>query len=144
MTPPAEQLFVLDTQAFIYSMFHAVPPMTAPDGRPTNAAFGVTRDLIRLREEEKPTYLVCALDIGKPTRRIEVDPEYKAHRPPAPDDLVAQVPIILEIAQAMNIPCVGLAGLRGRRHHGDPSQSSGREGRPHRPLHLRQGLPPTH
>ena len=77
-------LYLLDTHALIYQMFHAVPPMTAPDGRPTNAVFGVTRDLLNIAEEVKPTYLLSTFDTPEPTFRNELCPDYKAHRDPPP------------------------------------------------------------
>ncbi|HVK14458.1 MAG TPA: hypothetical protein VM597_37310, partial [Gemmataceae bacterium] len=69
-------LYLLDTHALIYQMFHAVPPMSAPDGRPTNAVFGVTRDLLNICDDVKPTYLLSTFDRHEPTFRNEFYPEY--------------------------------------------------------------------
>jgi DNA polymerase-1 len=91
-------------------MFHAIPQMTAPDGRPTNAVFGVTRDLISIFEDVRPTYLLCAFDTPEPTFRNELFPDYKAHRPPPSPDLMVQVPIVHAVTCAMNIPCLGIPG----------------------------------
>ncbi len=97
-------MYLIDAHALIYQMFHAIPAMSAPDGRPTNALFGVTRDLLWLHEEVKPDYLLCAFDLPGPTFRDAIYPEYKQHRPPAPVDLTPQVPLIQEVLVAMNLP----------------------------------------
>lgn len=97
-------LYVIDAHALIYRMFHALAPMTAPDGRPTNATFGFTRDLLTIIDEIKPTYLVCAFDPPGGTFRDTIFPDYKKTRSPAPDDLILQVPMIQSVLEAMRIP----------------------------------------
>lgn len=97
-------LYVVDALALIYRMFHALAPMSAPDGRPTNATFGFTRDLLSLFDEIKPTYLVCAFDPPGGTFRDTIFPDYKKTRSPAPDDLIAQIPMIQSVMEAMRIP----------------------------------------
>jgi DNA polymerase-1 len=106
----SESLYLVDAHSLIFQVFHAVPEMTSPAGLPTNALFGFTRDLLYLRQDRKPAYLVCAFDIGEPTVRTEVYAEYKAHRAPMPDDLRLQIPMIHEMLAAMRVPVVGLAG----------------------------------
>ena len=101
-------LYVVDAHALIYRMFHALAPMTAPDGRPTNATFGFTRDLLTLFDEIQPTYLVAAFDQPGGTFRDAIYPEYKKHRPPPPDDLIAQIPMIQAVMTAMNLPVLGV------------------------------------
>jgi len=105
---PAEKtaagtVYLLDTHGLIYQMYYGVGPMTAPDGRPTNAVFGVTRTLIRFHEHGAD-YLLAALDSAEPTFREAIDPNYKAHRSPPPPDLLLQEPIIYQILEAMRIP----------------------------------------
>src|SRR5947207_8743174 len=85
--------------------------MAGPDGRPTNALFGFTRDLFYLRDELKPAYLLCAFDRPEPTFRSDLYPDYKAHRPPPPDDLNSQVPRIQQVIEAMNLPVLSAAGF---------------------------------
>ncbi len=97
-------MYLIDAHALIYQMFHAIPPMNASDGRPTNALFGVTRDLLWLHEEVRPDYLLCAFDLPGPTFREAIYPEYKQNRPSAPVDLGPQIPMIQEVLQAMNLP----------------------------------------
>jgi DNA polymerase-1 len=109
--PDGPTLYLIDSHSLIYRMFHAVAPMTAPDGRPTNATFGVTRDLLTICDDYKPTYLVCTFDVNAPTFRDEIYTEYKKNRPPAPDDLVAQIPAIHEVMEAMNLPILEIPGF---------------------------------
>lgn len=103
-------LYLLDSHALIYQMFHAIPAMSAPDGRPVNAVFGVTRDLMNIADEVKPTYLLSTFDTPEPTFRNEIFPEYKAHRDPPPPDLCIQVPIVHAVLEAMNLPILAIPG----------------------------------
>ncbi|HUR53960.1 MAG TPA: DNA polymerase I, partial [Gemmataceae bacterium] len=102
-TPPAGSLYLLDAHGLIFQMFHGIGPMSAPDGRPTNAVFGVTRSLMSLYDRGAD-YLIAALDMAGPTFRNDLDTNYKAHRPPPPDDLVIQEPLIHQVLEAMRIP----------------------------------------
>jgi DNA polymerase-1 len=102
-TPPAGSLYLLDAHGLIFQMFHGIGPMTAPDGRPTNAVFGVTRSLMSLYDRGAD-YLIAALDMAGPTFRNDLDANYKAHRPPPPEDLTAQEPLIHQVLEAMRIP----------------------------------------
>ncbi|MCE9531160.1 MAG: DNA polymerase I, partial [Planctomycetes bacterium] len=97
-------MYLIDAHALIYQMFHAIPAMNAPDGRPTNALFGVTRDLLWLHQEVKPDYLFCAFDLPGPTFRDAIFADYKKNRPAPPDDLTPQIPFIKDVLTAMNLP----------------------------------------
>lgn len=103
-------LYLIDSHALIYQMFHAIPAMSAPDGRPVNAVFGVTRDLINIAEDIRPTYLLSTFDTPEPTFRNELCAEYKAHREPPPPDLCLQIPIVHAVLEAMNLPILALPG----------------------------------
>jgi DNA polymerase-1 len=107
--PPTGTLYVLDAHGMIFQMFHGVGSMSAPDGRPTNAVFGVTRALMDLYDHGAD-YLIAAFDCAEPTFRCELFPEYKAHRPPPPDDLIVQEPMIEQVLEAMRIPKIGVPG----------------------------------
>ena len=89
MSGTKHRLVVVDTFSLVFQVFHAIPPMSSPKGLPTNALFGLARDLMALRAEN-PDYLVCALDVDGPTFRQELYPEYKAHRPPMPEDQIGR------------------------------------------------------
>lgn len=106
-----EKMYVLDAHSLIYQVFHAIPEMSSPRGIPTNALFGFTRDLLYLRLEKKPDYLLCAFDPPGPTFRDKIYPEYKAHRKPMPDELRAQIPLIHQVVEAMRIPLLCKEGF---------------------------------
>lgn len=97
----------------MHRAFPAVPPaMQAPDGTPTNAAFGFWR-AHKFIEEQHPDAIVCAFDKGKPAFRMEALEQYKAQRPPMDDNLRVQFPLIEDLLAALNIPGGG-AALAGR------------------------------
>lgn len=105
---------VIDGNSLMHRAYHAVPPtMTAPDGTPTNAAFGFLSMLLKFIEMEQPDALVCAFDKGRPKFRMEVLEQYKAQRPPMDEELKAQFPVIENLLAAMNVPVVALPGWEG-------------------------------
>lgn len=105
---------VIDGNSLMHRAYHAVPPtMTAPDGTPTNAAFGFISMLMKFIETAHPDAIICAFDKGKPTFRIKALSQYKAQRPPMDDDLRVQFPIIENLLDAMGIPVVTLKGWEG-------------------------------
>jgi DNA polymerase-1 len=102
-------MYLVDAHSLIFQVFHAIPQMSGPTGLPVNAVFGFARDLLFLRAK-KPAYLICAFDRGEPTVRTRVYKEYKAHRPPMPDDLCSQLPLIEQLVEAMRIPVLTAPG----------------------------------
>jgi DNA polymerase I len=106
-TPP--KLFLIDTFGLLFQVFHAIPEMTGPGGLPTNALFGFARDLLYLRKELHPDYLICVFDPPGPTFRDRIYPEYKAHRTPAPESLLTQIPLAYKLLEAMRIPALTVA-----------------------------------
>src|SRR6516164_4476324 len=107
--PSAERMYLVDAHSLIFQVFHAIGEMSSPTGLPVNALFGFARDMLFLRAK-KPEYLICAFDKGEPTVRTTVFKEYKAHRPPVPDDLCTQFPLIEQLVGAMNIPAICAPG----------------------------------
>jgi DNA polymerase-1 len=107
---PRPRVYLLDAHGMLFQMYHGIPAMSAPDGRPTNAVFGVTRGLMNLYDHGAE-YLIAVFDSGEPTFRTELDGQYKAHRPPPPDDLLLQIPIVDQILDAMRIPKLALPGF---------------------------------
>jgi len=108
MTKP--HLVLLDGSGFIFRAFHALPPMSNPAGVPVNAVFGFTNMLTRLMRDHVGTHLAVIFDAGRKTFRNELYPQYKAHRPDAPEDLVPQFPLMREAARAFNVPSIELEG----------------------------------
>jgi len=104
-------MYLIDAHSLIFQVFHAIPAMTSPKGLPTNALFGFTRDVLFLRTEKKPDYLLCVFDVPGPTFRDRLYPEYKAHRAPMPDDLQPQIPLIYQLLEAMRVPVLGQPGF---------------------------------
>jgi DNA polymerase-1 len=107
----SERIFLIDAHSLIFQVFHAIKGMSSPSGLPTNALYGFTRDLLFLRSELRPAYLVCAFDVAGPTFRDEIYTEYKAHRAPMPDDLQLQMPHIYTLLEAMRVPVLGVPGF---------------------------------
>src|SRR5512146_2255058 len=97
------RLVLIDGSSYLYRAFHALPPLTNAQGEPTGALFGVV-NMLRGHLKEQPAYIAFVVDASGPTFREELDPEYKAHRPPMPDDLRAQVQPMCDIVEALGIP----------------------------------------
>jgi len=103
-------LFLLDISSYIYRAFHAIRNLSTSQGLPTNAAFGVTSMLLKVLKERRPEYLALVFDSKAPTFRHERYPDYKAHRPPMPEELAVQLPYIQQIIQAFHLPTVEAPG----------------------------------
>jgi DNA polymerase I len=101
---PRPSLYILDAFSIIYQVFHAIPTMSGPSGQPTQAVFGIFRDLMGLLKNRKPDYLAAAFDGPGPVFRSELYAEYKAQRKEMPEDLQAQVPVIKRLFEAFRVP----------------------------------------
>ena len=111
---PERTLAVIDGNSLLHRAFHALPvTMTAPDGRPTNAAYGFVSMLLKLTESFWPDTVIVAFDKGRPAFRTEALERYKVHRPPTPDELRPQFAICKELLGAMNVPVVECEGWEG-------------------------------
>ena len=106
-----DHLYLVDGSGFIFRAFHALPPMSRADGTPTNAVFGFTNMLMKLIEDMAGNHLAVVFDTARTTFRSEIYPEYKAHRPPPPDDLVPQFALVREAVAAFNVASVEMAGF---------------------------------
>ncbi|MEA1947651.1 MAG: 5'-3' exonuclease H3TH domain-containing protein, partial [Thermodesulfobacteriota bacterium] len=104
-------LYLIDGTAFIYRAYHAIRSLTNSNGLPTNAAFGFTRILIKLIEDRSPEYVVMFFDAKGPTFRHKIYKEYKANRPPMPEDLSVQIPHIKKITKGFNIHIMEMQGF---------------------------------
>jgi DNA polymerase-1 len=104
-------VYLIDGTAYIYRAYHAIRSLSNSKGLPTNAIFGFTRILIKLVEDRNPQYAAMFFDSKGPTFRHEIYPEYKANRPPMPEDLAVQIPYIKNVTAAYNLPIIELQGF---------------------------------
>src|SRR6201747_3009136 len=112
----SDHVFLVDGSSYIFRAYHALPPLTRKsDGLQVNAVLGFCNMLWKLlrdmKPEDRPTHLAVIFDKSERTFRNELYKEYKAHRPPAPDDLIPQFPLIREAVRAFDIPCLEQAGF---------------------------------
>src|ERR1700742_383942 len=110
-TVPGESsmhLVLIDGSGFIFRAFHALPPMTRPDGTPVNAVFGFTNMLARLLKDHTGTHIAVIFDAGRMTFRNRLYEAYKAHRPPAPEELIPQFILTREATEAFGVPAIEL------------------------------------
>lgn len=108
-----ETLYLIDGHAQIFRAYYAIrggmhSPVT---GEPTHAVFGFTAMLLKLLSQQRPDYLAVVVDAPGKTFREELYPDYKANRAPAPDDLCAQIPRVLELVQRFGIPVISCPGV---------------------------------
>ncbi|MBI4224842.1 MAG: DNA polymerase I [Candidatus Sungbacteria bacterium] len=99
-----KKIVLIDSHAIIHRAFHALPPLTANGGEPVNAVYGFASILLRILKELQPDYLAAAFDMPGKTFRHEQYAEYKAHRPPAPEELKSQFAKVHELVEAFGIP----------------------------------------
>ncbi len=108
---PDRTLFLVDISSFIFRAYYAIRGLKTSRGEPTNAVFGVAQMLMSVVSEVKPKYLVSAFDSKEPSFRKEVYKEYKAHRPPPPDDLIPQFERMEPLVEAFGIAKVRQSGI---------------------------------
>jgi len=111
-----DHVFLVDGSGYIFRAYHALPPLTRKsDGLQINAVLGFCNMLWKLLNEmkpdEKPTHLAVVFDKSEKTFRTEFYPQYKAHRPDIPEDLIPQFPLIREAVKAFDLPCLEQAGF---------------------------------
>ena len=104
-------VYLIDGSAYIYRAYHAIRGLTNSKGLPTNAVFGFTRMLIKLIEDRSPEYVAMFFDAKGPTFRHGLYRDYKANRPPMPEDLSIQIPYIKDITHGFNIPVIEMQGF---------------------------------
>lgn len=105
-----QHLYLVDGSAYIFRAYHRLPPLTNPAGVPVGAVYGYTTMLWKLAEDlhkaDGPTHLAVILDKGSVTFRNAMYEEYKANRPPPPEDLVPQFPLIRDATRAFSLACI--------------------------------------
>ena len=103
-------LWVLDLSGYVFRAYHALPPLTTSEGRPVHVVHGLAQMLHKLAERRRPVRLVAAMDTAEPSFRKELFAEYKANRPPPPEDLVAQFEEVERLVDAFRIPRLAVPG----------------------------------
>ena len=98
-----QHIALIDGYGFLFRAYYSLPPLTDPNGLVVGALYGYSNMLLKLRQKLRVSHIVVMLDSGKKTFRNEIYKEYKANRPPAPDDLIPQFPLIRDVHDAMNI-----------------------------------------
>ena len=121
-------LVLIDGSSYLYRAFHALPPLTNSDGEPTGALHGVLTMIQKLLREEQPRHVAVVFDAPGKTFRDELYAEYKANRPPMPDELRSQVQPILDAVAAMGLPLLRVEGVEADDVIGTLCKSAAAEG----------------
>jgi DNA polymerase-1 len=108
-------VYLIDGSGYIFRAFHALPPLTRPsDGLPVGAVHGFCGMLWKLIKESKaseaPTHIAVIFDASEKSFRNDIHADYKAHRPPAPEELIPQFPLIRDAVRAFNVACIEQMG----------------------------------
>jgi len=121
-------LLLVDGSSYLYRAFHALPDLRNRENEPTGAIYGVLNMLKRLRKDYSADYLACVFDAKGKTFRDELYPEYKAHRPPMPEDLVRQIAPLHDAVRAMGWPLIMEEGVEADDVIGTLARMAEREG----------------
>ena len=106
-----DTLLLIDANSLIHRAFHALPPLTGPEGKPSGALYGLTSILIKIFKERSPQYAAAAFDRPEPTFRDKEYADYKATRPPTPDALVDQIKEARNLLEKFGLTVVEKAGF---------------------------------
>lgn len=108
-------LYLIDGSGYIFRAYHRLPPLTNIHDEPVGAVYGYTTMLWKLADAlhkaDGPTHMAVILDASGKSFRNDIYAQYKAHRPPAPEDLVPQFPMIRDATRAFSLPCIEVPGL---------------------------------
>ena len=105
------QVYLIDGSGFIFRAFHALPPMTRPDGTPVNAVYGFISMLLKLLDEADADYFAVIFDKKRRTFRNDIFPDYKANRPDPPEELIPQFELVRDAVAALNLVPVDMDGF---------------------------------
>ncbi len=106
-----DRIFVIDGSSYLYRAYHAMPPLSTSTGRPTGAVKGVTNMLMNLKKDSEGSPIIVVFDAKGKTFRNEIYPEYKANRPPMPDELRLQLDPVKSICKAIGFPLIEIKGV---------------------------------
>ena len=112
---PKQHLYLVDGSAYIFRAYHRLPPLTNPEGTPVGAVYGYTTMLWKLADDlnkaDGPTHLAVILDKSSQSFRNQIYDQYKANRPPPPEDLIPQFPLIRDATRAFSLPVIEEEGV---------------------------------
>jgi len=106
-----KKLYIIDGHSHLYAAYYAIRRLTSPKGEPTNATYGMTSVVLKILREQAPDYLVAVFDPPGRTFREDIYEQYKANRPPMPDDLVVQVERIQEVLKTLGVTVLMVEGF---------------------------------
>jgi DNA polymerase-1 len=121
-------LVLIDGSSFLFRAFHAVPPLTNAQGQPTNAIYGVSNMLRKLIQDYNTPYFCVVFDAPGKTFRHELYDQYKAHRPPMPDDLRVQIQPLHDLIRTLGLPLIIEHGVEADDVLGSLAQSAAAQG----------------
>lgn len=105
------RIFIIDGSSYLYRAFHAMPPLSTSKGQPTGAVKGVTNMLLNLKKDSEGSPIIVVFDAKGKTFRNEIYSEYKANRPPMPDELRLQLDPVKSICKAIGFPLIEIEGV---------------------------------
>ncbi len=105
-----DHVFLVDGSGYIFRAYYGLPPMNRPDGTPINAVYGFTNMLMKLVDDTEAEYIAIIFDTARKTFRTDIYADYKANRPPPPDDLIPQFDLIRDAVRAFGLPSIEKAG----------------------------------
>ena len=123
-----EKIALIDGYGFVFRAYHALPPLTRSDGTPVGAVYGFTNMLIKLLANLEVSHIAAVFDSGSKTFRNEIFSDYKANRPPCPEDLKPQFAIVREAAEALNLPILERVGFEADDLIATVAKQASREG----------------
>ena len=123
------RLVLIDGSSYLYRAFHALPPLTNAAGEPTGALFGVV-NMLRATLKERPEYVAFVVDAPGKTFRDDLYADYKANRPPMPDDLRPQIEPMCQIVEALGLTILRIPGVEADDVIGTLALRASAEGRP--------------
>lgn len=106
-----QKCILVDGSSYLFRAYHALPPLTNSKGQPTGAVYGVVSMIRKLIDAERPDYVGVVFDTKGKTFRHDMYQEYKANRPPMPDDLASQIKPLHQIIEAMGLPLIAVPGI---------------------------------
>ena len=105
------RIFIIDGSSYLYRAFHAMPPLSTSKGKPTGAVKGVTNMLMNLKKDSEGSSIIVVFDAKGKTFRNDIYADYKANRPPMPDELREQLKPVKSICKAIGFPLIEIEGV---------------------------------